>query len=861
MVVGANLAFDLSVLSIAYHEHKTENGFSSELAPRYKKREHKRYPRVRTVPKNSHTAFFELSGGTGPYKCGKRKRGRFLDVLGFAFAMRNVHYTLKSACGKGGWNVAGKLDHKPSGKVSLDEIKYCREDVAASLRLLNAQRKEYETFPIDLPPERALSPASIAKSFLESMGIKKPVDKFRNLPDWIHGIAMESYYGGRSEVRIRDVELPTILVDYTSNYPTAAALLNVWRLMIAKRIRIEDVTPQARKILDSVTPERLMDPKLWAKLDFIAQVVPDGQILPVRAIFNDVTGDSTNIGSNPLFSKTPIWITGPDLAHAVLQSHRIKVLTAIRLVPIGVQQGLRTVEIGDRVIDPRRDNPYIAWVELKEVSSGPIRQFIKVLLNSGVYGLAVELNLKRFRKNKPKKIRIWAGKQELPPVTDTKAEIPGQWYFPWIASLITGGGRLLLGILEKEVSRAGGSFLMTDTDSMAIVARELGRLVPCPGGPHRMPDGREAVKALSRREVDQITETIQKLSPYSSRIKLLKIDKANLDRNGKQYQLYGIGYSAKRYCLFTKKEIIKPSEHGLGLYFVPAYKDDERFWKPDDCLKDDVYLRWVKELWEVNLGMRKRLPKWAEYYSMRKYAVTTPNILKKLRRLDRNAAKPYSFCIGPISSFGGDTKVTPYCEDPERWKDREYISLNSGQKTRLSSVAQDCEGDESFLIDDAPHRLKSVIENYCKSVEHKSLAPDGLKCTGETKGLLRRRPIRASGVFHRIGKEVDRGTSTDPEYYSDEPLARYGKIGYRFPETLKRYSSRELATRTGLSEKTIREARKNKLQPRAKTAARLLWYAGVSSGASGSLHWNATSACAPPALRVNTLRPYQRCHG
>jgi hypothetical protein len=178
VIVGANLAFDLSILSVAYHEHKTENGFSSELAARYKKREHKRYPRVRTVPKNSHTAFFDLSGGTGPYKCGRGKRGRFLDVLNFAFAMRNVHYSLKSACGKDGWNIPGKLDHKPTGKVTLDEIKYCREDVAATLRLLNTQRNEYETFPIKLAPERALSPASIAKSFLESMGIKKPMDKF-----------------------------------------------------------------------------------------------------------------------------------------------------------------------------------------------------------------------------------------------------------------------------------------------------------------------------------------------------------------------------------------------------------------------------------------------------------------------------------------------------------------------------------------------------------------------------------------------------------------------------------------------------------------------------------------------------------
>jgi len=744
--------------------------------------------------------------------------------------MRNTHFSLKSACGRDGWNIPGKLDHQPTGKVTLDEIEYCREDVAATLRLLNAQRREYETYPIDLQPERALSPASIAKSFLESMGIKKPLEKFRNLPDWVHGIAMESYFGGRSEVRIRDVELPVMLVDYTSNYPTAAALLNVWKLMIAERIRINDVTEEARDILQSVTSERLLKREFWAKLDFIAQVIPDGQICPVRTEYADIEGEATNIGCNPLFSKTPIWLTGPDLANAVLQSYRIKVVSAIRLLPVGVQKGLRPVKIGDRIIDPRRDNPYIAWVELKEVASGSTRLFIKVLLNSGVYGLAVELNLKRFRKNKPKKIRIWAGTQELPSLRDTKAEIPGQWYFPWIASLITGGGRLLLGILEKEVSTAKGSFLMTDTDSMAIIAKDHGELLPCPGGPHRMLDGREAVKPLSWSQVGKIAERIQRLSPYSSKIKLLKIDKANFDRNGHLHQLFGIGYSAKRYCLRTKKEIIKPSEHGLGPYFVPAYKDDQRFWKPDDCLRDDVYLRWVKELWEVLLGIRKKLPKWANYYSMRKYAVTSPNILKNLRLLNRGAAKPYSFCIGPISSFGGDTKITPYCEDPDLWQNCEYISLKTGQKTRLSSIEEDCEGDESFLVDDAPHKLRKAIEDYSKSIEHKSLAPDGSKCTAETKGLLRRRPIRASGIFRRIGKEVDRGTSTDPEYFSEELLARYGNGGYRFPDVLKRYSDRELAVRTGLSEKTIRQARKNTSQPYPKTVARLLWFARVISG-------------------------------
>jgi len=86
---------------------------------------------------------------------------------------------------------------------------------------------------------------------------------------------------------------------------------------------------------------------------------------------------------------------------------------------------------------------------------------------------------------------------------------------------------------------------------------------------------------------------------------------------------------------------------------------------------------------------------------MRKYSVTTPNVLQKLRKLDRDAAKPHSFCISPVPSFGGGTKVAPYCDDPNRWRNLDYVLLANGQKTRLSSVETDDEGDESFVIDDS----------------------------------------------------------------------------------------------------------------------------------------------------------------
>ena len=458
VIVGAHLAFDLSVCSVAYHEHKTENGFSSELAARYRGKENKRYPRLRDVPRNSRTTFLELSGGTGPYKCGKKFRGRFLDVLTLAFAMRNAHFSLKSACEE--WKVPGKLDHKPTGEVTLEEINYCRGDVAATLRLLNAQLREYETYPISLPPEKAISPASLAKSFKDSMGLEKPAVKFTNLPEWIHGVAMESYYGGRSEVRIRNVEVPVVLLDYTSNYPASAALLNTWNLEIAATIEIEDITNEVKTILTSVNHNTLLDSTFWAQLNFMAKVVPDGQLLPVRTVFSEESGaEDTNIGLNPLFSSSGLWSTGPDLANAALHSHPIKIVKAMRLVPSDSQTGLiDNIPIGNRVIDPTKDNPYITWVEEKEVTKGEKRNFIKCLLNSGGYGLAVELNRKRFGKNNPQRIRIWAGENELPPITNTEFEEPGKWYMPWIGSLVTGGGRLLLGIVEKEVLARGGHF-------------------------------------------------------------------------------------------------------------------------------------------------------------------------------------------------------------------------------------------------------------------------------------------------------------------------------------------------------------------------------------------------------------------
>jgi hypothetical protein len=111
--------------------------------------------------------------------------------------------------------------------------------VRCTAALLNAIKAEFDLHPVSLHPDKAYSLASMAKAYLEEMGIKPPCKKFKASNE-ILGIAMESYTGGRSETRIRHVEVPVVPVDYTSEYPTTCALLNLMEIITAESLRFED---------------------------------------------------------------------------------------------------------------------------------------------------------------------------------------------------------------------------------------------------------------------------------------------------------------------------------------------------------------------------------------------------------------------------------------------------------------------------------------------------------------------------------------------------------------------------------------------------------------------------------------------
>ncbi len=250
LIVSFNLPFDISRIAVRWAAARN-GGFSFVLSQLSKRRiENHHRPRIRIAPLNGVAEKIELTAVRRKDEQHRWRRGRFLDLHTLAFALTDNSYSLSGAIDAFD-SKPTKMEHEPSGKITDQEISYARQDVRATLGLLNALKHEYELHPIRLAPHRAYSPASIGKAYVRAMGIVEPMLKFKNIPHRIHGIAMATYYGGRAECRIRRWPVPVVPVDLTSEYPSVDALLGIWDVLTAAGLTTKDFTTSGAK-----TPEK-----------------------------------------------------------------------------------------------------------------------------------------------------------------------------------------------------------------------------------------------------------------------------------------------------------------------------------------------------------------------------------------------------------------------------------------------------------------------------------------------------------------------------------------------------------------------------------------------------------------------------
>jgi len=553
--------------------------------------------------------------------------------------------------------------------------------------------------------------------------------------------------------------------------------------MIAREVRVlEHCKDRVEEFLRKVTPDILFETKTWTCMNGFVKVVPNGDVLPIRNKYGAASND-WQVGLNHAYAKKEdaLWYSIPDVVASVLATGRVpEIADAFLIEPDGMTPGLTPTKLRGIVeVRPERDDFFRVIVEerlrlahlgdLSYIENKRPEKALKILASATCFGIYAQMD----RQGEDDKIEVTCHGIDPDPYKCKVArpEFPGEFCFPPLASLITAGARLMLALLEHCVSKLHGSYAFEDTDSFGVVATEHGGLVPCPGGPLEMADGRAAIRALSWEDVNGIAALFRKLNPYTDKSRsILKIERDNYHpETGKQRQVYCLAMASKRYALFLLDEHGNPillqkginnhedrwSEHGLGHLRNPINPHSEdRTWIPQ---------AWINVI-RRTLGLPAQPLGFEHLPAIGRVPMTGPTALRSLAKLNRgkkyrNRIKPFDFLLScHVKQFGYPPEVdpekfhlvAPYELDPDCWPDLPWIDQYTGAQYGITT--------EGFHGSRGVARVKTygeVLREYEFHSGAKSADPKGKPSGKQTIGLLRRRHVRVDRIIY-IGKESNR---------------------------------------------------------------------------------------------------------
>ena len=881
LLVGFNLPFDFSRLAydVLTARARFAGGFSLGLwqyiDENNEKRRNKYRPRIGVKHIDSKRALKGFTGRDEPDTVdlipedsqdskpqeGYKFRGHFLDLRTLAFALTDKGHTLESACHDFG------VDHpkKPAerhGEVTEDYIAYNRRDVLATSELAVKLLDEYDKHGLSLQPTKAYSPASIGKAYLHEMGIEPILKRQPDFPKPYLGFAQSAFFGGRTSAHIRKVPMPIVYTDFLSMYPTVNSLMKLWRFVIAEQIEvIEHCQKEVLQFLNEVKadPRILFKPETWERLPAFVKLIPNGDILPCRSRYNAASRD-WQVGLNYVHAETDnpnhaLWFSLPDVVVSVLLTKKLPhIVDAFRIEPRGILPALKPVKLRGTVeVDPptqdffktviQERNRLKARTNISETEKERLDLALKVLANSASYGIYAEMI--RQESDKAEKVRCYGIDEEPFDCKAVHPEVPGEYCFPPLASLITGAARLMLALLEHSVKELGGTYVMEDTDSMAIVATENGGIIPCPGGNVRTNDNREAVNTLSWEQVQQIVKQFQALNPYEREAvpeSILKIEKDNYDPvTNKQRQLYCFAISAKRYAPFLldakgnpvllRKNINNPkdrwSEHGLGHLLNPINPE-----------KEDR--KWIAQVWlniiQKSLGLPAKSLGFENFPAIGRITVSSPAVLRPFSKFNEekkygDQIKPFNFLIScHVSHFGHPIGtdpekfhlITPYESDSRKWMKMEWIDRYSGKKYTITT--------NGYFGDRRSARVKTyedVLTEYEFHPETKNADASGNPSGKQTIGLLQRRHVQIDEIKY-IGKEsnliedMESGlVHSEQDIYTEYIDPKRDDWETKTRPALKKIPLSKLVKLSGMSRSALKELRSGRSRPHKTNWKRL----------------------------------------
>jgi hypothetical protein len=799
-IVGFNLPFDISRLAIGHEtaravgrqdpktQRKTvdrsmQGGFTFKLS------HNPSAGNVRVKHLSRRAAFINFAG-EAPSEDGAPptvERGFFVDLRTLSAALTSQSHTLdslatllKTATRKAKFSDFGR-------DIDEEFITYAIDDVEVTRDCYQQLIAEYDKhqFPPDKLPSQIYSEASLGKAYLETMNIRPWRRVQRDFPDEILGAIMASYFGGRAEVHRRREVVRTIYCDFVSMYPTVCTLQGLWRFVIATGIGWQDATADTSAFLADCDIGSLQDPTTWKTLPTLVRVTPDAEIFPVRAKYG--RDAIATIGLNYLSSDRGLWFMLADcVASKLLTGKAPKVERAVRFTPRAIQPGLSPINIRGNPayrIVPNRDDFYRRLIDLrrsvKEAEDRASKRAdkerlhseqlaLKILANATSYGIFIEINPEDLDEKASHTIHT--GDREFDSLSD-KLEVPGTFFHPLLATLITGAARLMLAITERLATDHGLDWAFCDTDSMAF-AKPAGR-------------DKEISEESFQKQVGRVCDWFEWLNPYEAKGSILEMEEQNFvtdpaSHSSRLETLYCYAISAKRYALFNIAAngtpiIRKASAHGLGHLYPPYGNED-----PDGPETRSGVLPWQTDVWRniVAAALRGE-PQPVPFVTRQelalpaasRYSATTPHILGWFRPY--NEGRPYAEQIRPFGFLTWFHTKRPEehfwqeGSEGEAWDPRARAPKPvAPYNTDISKAADNAHDRETW--EPVP---RSWLRTYAETVRLYHLHPETKFLGGGHVqiGPLRRRHVFAAAVEY-IGKEAD-WWEEDSHFGADEDSA------------------------------------------------------------------------------------------
>jgi len=526
-----------------------------------------------------------------------------------------------------------------------------------------------------------------------------------------------------------------------------------------------DATAETAAFLETVDIEMLQSQAVWPELTTLVRILPHGDVFPVRAGYS---GESqSTIGANHLTGDTALWFTLADCIASKLATGKTpKVIEAVAYSPGPMQAGLRPVDIAGNPeyrVDPATTDFFKRMIELRQsikirrdAASGVELEIeqnaMKIAANSTSYGMYVEVNVATLTKRHATTIHSSTCRPF--DFASGKAEEPGPYFHPLLATLITGAARLMLAITERLVSDHGLQWAFCDTDSMAIAR----------------PVGMDADEFADR--VAAIVSWFGALNPYAFGGSILNVEKVNfaLDDSKRSEPLFCWAVSAKRYALFNIGDdgvpiMRKVSAHGLG-HLRPPYRADNpagRLPKPDDTVLKGGITLWHSDLWfqVVSAALAGHPNQVALDYhpalnapAISRFGASSPELLRWFKvwnrsRAYRDQVKPFGFLLAMSArlTFTGERIVENHgAEHRQSAKRSKPIAAYDQDHAKAVVSAFDRQSGESVPAT-ALKSYREALAQYHIQPESKFLNADYLD-----RGLTTRRHVRMIATRH-IGKE------------------------------------------------------------------------------------------------------------